>query len=86
MAYEQLMAKLGAKRRLPPPAVCKLIRVSAGGSQEDVARECGVTRAEVSRWEAGKRTPREPHLTAYLGCLDVMRASVEGFTSQAPAA
>ncbi len=39
-------------------------REEAGYNQEDVAAALGVSRAMVSYWESGKRTPRDPQIAA----------------------
>lgn len=44
--------------RLPRPAQARLIRVSAGISQERLAQEVGVHRVTLTRWESGASVPR----------------------------
>ena len=62
------------RRRLPEPAVRRMIREQAGISQADVAQAIGVGRAAVARWEAGTRTPRRGVLHRYLEVLDQLMA------------
>jgi DNA-binding transcriptional regulator YiaG len=58
------------RRRLPPPPARQLLRERAGVTMDAVAGEVGVTRAAVSRWEAGEREPRPGNLARYLAVLD----------------
>lgn len=75
--YEQLKAKVSARRRLPAPPLRKLIRMSSGATQQDVAEAVGVSRAEVSRYERGDRSPRGERLVRYVDVLDVLRAATD---------
>lgn len=52
-----LIDEVREARRLPAPAAARLIRVSAGVSQTRLAREVGVHRVTIARWEAGTRRP-----------------------------
>lgn len=61
--------KAKAVRHLPTPAMRRAIRVEAGLTQEDVAEPLEVQRETVSRWEAGKRTPRGRLLIQYAELL-----------------
>lgn len=72
-----LVRKLAALSRLPQPDIRRRIRRQAGASQIDVARECGVTREAVGRWEDGSRRPRGEHLLRYVACLDLMRQQAD---------
>lgn len=67
---DDLFHQVKQRKRLPPPAARRFIRESAGVSQDAVAREVGVTRAAVARWELDNRTPRGPNLNRYLDVLD----------------
>ena len=59
------------RRRLPSPRTRRQIRERAGVRQIDLARELGVTRVCVCRWErAGDRTPRGALLVAYVKLLE----------------
>lgn len=62
------------RRSLPPPEVRRDIRQRAGVSQRTLADELGVTRATVSRWEAGRRTPAGPLLAHYSEVLQQLTA------------
>ena len=64
------LIEIQTRRRLPPPQVCRAVRLAAGLTQAAVARACGVNRATVCRWEAGQRTPRGEHLRAFLAVLE----------------
>ena len=52
------MAEVREAQTLPPPAVAKAIRVSAGVSQDRLAQELGCHRVTLARYEGGKRAPR----------------------------
>lgn len=70
MDRDELLARVRALRRLPPPETRRTIRVAAGVSQAAVADALGVSQASVGYWEAGSRTPRGDHAAAYLLLLD----------------
>jgi len=72
----QLVDEVRQSRRLPQPAVARMIRMTAGVSQERIAREIGVHRMTIARWESGERRPRgEPRLR-YIELLDALRGEV----------
>lgn len=58
------------RRRLPPPARRRLLRQAHGLSQDVIARQVGVDRATLARWELGEREPRDAHLKVYIRVLD----------------
>lgn len=58
-----------ARRDLPQPQMRRALRLAAGATQSEIASECGVDRASVSRWENGHRTPRGEHLVRYSAVL-----------------
>jgi transcriptional regulator with XRE-family HTH domain len=56
---------------LPPPDVCKAIRVNADVSLQDIADDLDVSAMTVWRWENGKASPRSRETaTAYRTLLD----------------
>lgn len=55
--------------RLPPPAVRRALRRSAGARLHHVATEVGVSEASVSCWERGIYEPGPRHIEAYLQLL-----------------
>ena len=71
-----LIDEVRASQSLPDPRVARLIRVSAGVSQERLARELGVHRMTLQRWESGQRRPRGAHLVQYAQLLHGLRAEV----------
>lgn len=73
-AFSDALAVARAKRRLPPPAVRRLIRRQAGVTQQDVAHLLRVSRPTVTRWESGLRSPRGDVLRRYADLLDVLVA------------
>ncbi len=56
-------------RRLPSPAMAKLIRQQAGVSQTRLAKELGVHYITVLRWENGSRVPRGETRARYAALL-----------------
>ena len=48
-----LLDEVKATRRLPDPSVARIIRQAAGVSQLRFAKEIGVHRITLSRWESG---------------------------------
>jgi transcriptional regulator with XRE-family HTH domain len=71
MDESELLERLRAKRRLPPADERRRIRVQAGASLRDIARELGTSATSVVRWERGAspgaKTP------AYARLLDELR-------------
>jgi transcriptional regulator with XRE-family HTH domain len=65
-----LLGEVAARRRLPEPAVRKLLRERSMLTQAEIADAIGVSRQAVSRWESGKRYPRREHLGRYMAILD----------------
>lgn len=70
MLSDTLIQTLRTRKALPTPAICRHIRISAGVSQELAAREVGVHRETISRWERGERRPSDQHLARYLTLLE----------------
>lgn len=71
-----LIDEVRATQSLPKPAVARLIRMSAGVSQERLAQELGVHRITVQRWELGHRRPRGGDRVRYARLLQDLRAEV----------
>ena len=69
-ALDAALAERRALRRLPPPRSRRLIRQRAGLRQIDLARELGVSRIAVLRWEAGDRRPKGATSDRYAAILD----------------
>jgi DNA-binding transcriptional regulator YiaG len=68
-----LLNEIRAARALPAPEVARRIREQAGVSQQRLARELGVTRVCVTRWELGTRRPRGHDAVAYARLLDKLQ-------------
>jgi transcriptional regulator with XRE-family HTH domain len=68
-----LIDEVKARRGLPAPALAREVRRAAGISQERVARELGVARVTVARWECGIRTPRGKLMVAYAALLSELQ-------------
>jgi transcriptional regulator with XRE-family HTH domain len=71
MSESDLLERLRARRALPVAAERREIRVAAGASLRDVAREFGVSTTSVIRWERGGSPG--PHTVAYARLLDELR-------------
>jgi len=69
---QDLLARKQHLKRLPEPAVRRLIRKQAGLSQEELAQALGVDRASVSRYEHGGRFPRTEIAERYVTILDAL--------------
>lgn len=65
---DELLERVRARRRLPPPTERRRIRERAGVSLRDLAAAVGVSHATIRNWEAGS-TPRE-HRAAYARLLE----------------
>lgn len=52
---DELLARVRARRSLPPAAERRRIREAAGVSQRELARALGVSWTAVYRWEQGSR-------------------------------
>jgi DNA-binding transcriptional regulator YiaG len=65
---DELLERVRARRRLPPPAERYWIRKRAGVSLRGMAGALGVTHATIRNWEAGA-TPRQ-HRAAYARLLE----------------
>lgn len=68
-----LIDEVRQAKRLPEPSIRRLIRVSAGVSQERLAQELGVHRMTIVRWESGTRAPRGSVRAAYVALLEQLR-------------
>ncbi len=65
-----------AERSVPPARLARAIRVTAGASQAEVARELGVHRTTIARWELGSRHPRPRVAAAYAALLRELEGTV----------
>lgn len=71
MSESELLERLRAKRALPLADERRQIRLDAGASLRDVAREIGVSPTSVIRWERGSSPGI--HTSAYARLLDELR-------------
>lgn len=65
-----LIEEIRLASRLPGPAKAREIRIKAGVSQERLAKELGVNRMTVARWETGDRRPRAAIAARYSALLE----------------
>ena len=73
-----LLNDVRARGALPTPALRRAIREAAGVSQGQIAREVGVHRMTVCRWESGTSTPAGKHLHAYAAILRDLQEATSG--------
>lgn len=71
-----LLDEVRQAKKLPPPNTARMIRLASGVTQERLARELGVHRMTVHRWETGERSPRGIHRVMYAQLLDELRTEV----------
>lgn len=71
---DAILARGRARRRLPKPAMRRLLRQRAGVSQRDIASVLRVDAPTVSRWESGYRSPTGALLERYVALLDRLAA------------
>ena len=75
---ERAITKRLMLRKLPTPALRRLLREQLGLSQQTLAEAVGVTRETISRWENGEREPtRGDHAERYLEALEYLVAQSE---------
>jgi len=72
----ELIRRVRARRRVPPPAVARAVRTAAGVPQDAVADELGVHRVTVARWELGTRRPRGELAQRYADVLECLRKEI----------
>jgi transcriptional regulator with XRE-family HTH domain len=56
----------------------RALRLEARLSLAELAEELGVTPAAISRWETGKRRPRQPAFDRYAQLLERLREEIVG--------
>ena len=71
MTESELLERLRAKRALPIADERRRIRVDAGASLRDVAREIGTSPTSVIRWEHGASPGT--HAAAYARLLEELK-------------
>lgn len=73
---DYIRSRLGVRLELPQPDERRALREQAGLTQQEMADAIGVTRAAISQWEAGTRTPRGPLLDRYVEAIRALREAV----------
>ena len=84
MTRTNLVDRLRARNGLPAPTDRARIRVAAGVSQREVARELGVAKMSVRRWELGECNPGPENITAYARLLDDLQMVAAPVRSASP--
>ena len=75
--FTEILAKSRRHRSYPSPERRRAIREAAMLTQVDIAETIGVSRAMVSRWEAGLRGKGEGKMAEYMELLDVLANDLE---------
>lgn len=73
---EDLVERVRLRQQLPPPAMRRAIRESAGASQREVAEALQVSRQTLIRWECGARSPRPESAARYASLLLALQRGV----------
>jgi transcriptional regulator with XRE-family HTH domain len=79
LTESELLKRLRARRSLPLAAERRQIRLDAGASLRDIAREIGVSPTSVIRWERGASPG--VHTVAYGELLDEFKRLGNGATA-----
>jgi len=74
MVAVDLIEELRLERSLPSPRAARCIREMVGVSQARMARELGVHRTSVTKWELGVRRPHGAQAEAYRMLLESLQA------------
>lgn len=72
MISEATISKVQVRRELPNGATLKALRLAAGLSQADVAREVGCSSAAISHYETGRSRPRPDVARRYLDVIKLV--------------
>jgi transcriptional regulator with XRE-family HTH domain len=67
-----LIERVRAANRLPPPALGREIRIAARATQQQLADELGVHVVTIARWESGAREPRGEMRARYAALLEAL--------------
>jgi DNA-binding transcriptional regulator YiaG len=70
----QVLSRGRTLRRLPEPAIRRLLRERANVTQYALAGYLGVTQPTLSRWESGEWLPRGEMLNRYVDVLEELAA------------
>jgi DNA-binding XRE family transcriptional regulator len=62
----------------------KVARKAKGWSQDTLAKEIGVSKGNVSRWESGEHNPERSNLEALAEALDVVESWLAGYGERDP--
>jgi DNA-binding transcriptional regulator YiaG len=68
-----LIDEVRASRRMPSPEIARMIRRAAHVSQDRMARELGVDRITLYRWENGLARPRPEAQTKWAALLEQLQ-------------
>lgn len=74
---DDLLARVEAMRRLPPPIERRLIRMTAGLTREEAASALGVTSTALYHWETGRADPGKDSIEAYVALLERLQAEID---------
>lgn len=80
----EALDEVALTRSIAHPSSRRGPREHAGITQQALAGVLGISRAAVSRYEAGTRTPRGARLVAYSEALAVLQAAAPANLSREP--
>jgi DNA-binding transcriptional regulator YiaG len=69
VVHDLLSRRTRAQRAAFDGRLARAVRLAAGATQDEIARELGVHRVSVARWEIGTRKPSGDLLRRYLALL-----------------
>lgn len=72
MSLVSELERIAELRQMLLKGTARSIRLQAGVSQAEVARTVGVSRAAVSGWELGNRSPRRAEALLYHAALTAL--------------
>lgn len=78
MPETEAVRQARAHKALPSPAMCRAVRVEAGLSQSVLAKDLGVDRVTIARYELGQRRPRGDILVRYVSLLRRLQGGADG--------
>jgi DNA-binding transcriptional regulator YiaG len=73
---EELLSEARTRQALPPPAVCRALRVRVGLTQQELASLLEVHKTTITRWESGARIPRRKACTEFALLLERLAKEV----------
>jgi DNA-binding XRE family transcriptional regulator len=73
MKRQNLLDEVRANRRMPAAETARMIRRAAHVTQARMAREIGVDRITLHRWEVGQAKPTSTHRARWAALLEELQ-------------